>query len=94
MKKKLKVKIPDSALKDIPEDDRQGVVEEIKTLFDKKDPQTIGEPVEQLPAGAKHCPRCGEVLEKGPTFSIPDGEVVQIFDCVKCDKAFMGEPLN
>ena len=94
--KKRKLVIPDSALKDIPEDERGDAVQAIKEAFSGDvDPAELGTPVERLPQGARDCPECATPLEAGPTFPLPgEGEVVQIFDCPKCDKAFMGEPLN
>jgi hypothetical protein len=94
-KKPWKVEIPDSALKDVPEEDRDDLKAEIKKMFEDGDPAELGQPIERLPKGAKHCPECGTLLEPGPTFPVPpSGEVVQIFDCIKCDRGFMGEPLN
>jgi ribosomal protein S27AE len=95
MKKKFKVEIPDSALKDVPEDEREGVKDMIKDLFaNEVDPAEIGTPVEKLPEGAKFCPECGGALVAGPTFPLEDNTVVQIFDCTKCGASYMGEPLN
>ena len=96
MKKKMKVEIPNSALKDIPEDEREGVKQELEQMFDGMEhPEEVGQSVKQLPPGAKYCPECGTLLQPGPTFPIPpEGNVVQIFDCEKCDQGYMGEPLN
>ncbi len=93
-KKPWKIKIPDSALKDVPEDKREEFKKTVVDLFQNADPEEIGKPVKELPEGSQVCPICGSPLEAGPTFSLPDGEAVQIFDCVDCDQGFMGKPLN
>lgn len=89
----MKIKFMDGAFKDVPEEDREGLKEEITKLFEG-DPSEIGEPVLPLPDGAQGCPNCGGKLECGPTFPVPDGEVAQIFDCLECDSSFLGKPLN
>jgi hypothetical protein len=95
-KKKWTVEIPDSALKDVPEEERERVKAEVEKVFTDLDhPEEIGRPVQQLPSGARFCPECGTMLVPGPTFPVPPkNEVVQIFDCPKCDVGYSGEPLN
>jgi hypothetical protein len=93
-KKDWKVEIPDSALKDVPEEKREEVKAEIERLFSEGNPTELGKPVERLPKGAKYCPNCGKALYVGPTLTVPDEGVKQIFDCEGCDSSFLGEPLN
>jgi hypothetical protein len=93
-KKKWKIEIPDDALKDVPEEDREQLKKEITALFENREPGEIGEPIQELPEGSLNCPKCGADLEAGPTFSLPEGEVTQIFFCLECDDDFIGQPLN
>ena len=94
MSKKWKVEIPDSVLKDIPDDERDDLIKQIKEAFENcEDPTSFGEPVEALPKGVTVCPHCGTSLLQGPVSTALD-EPVQFFDCPNCLKSFTGEPLN
>lgn len=93
MSKPKKVIIPDDALKNIPEDERDKVKEMIMEEFSKEDLIENSKPVEQL-EGDPVCPGCGKALDaSGPTFDDGD-EIVQIYDCWDCDRVFMGKAPN
>lgn len=96
-KKKLKVEIHPGAMKDIPEEDRAGLLEELKRLFEGvEDPGKLGVRVEELPPGPRVCPMCGTPLTPRGVVHLdgPDGKTTQFFDCPKCDRPFSGEPVN
>jgi len=92
--KKTKVVITDKALKDIPEEDREAVVKDIREMFENTDPEDLpGKVVATLPKGQRTCPNCNGPLDLGPTLDLPD-RVVQIYECDPCDEGFEGEPVN
>lgn len=96
-KKIKKVEFADDALDNFPEEDREGLKEELKKMFLGENPEEIGQPLEKLPPGKTDCPKCGSTLLQGPVLKIPtnDGIVVeQVFDCEKCDRGFIGKSLN
>jgi hypothetical protein len=91
--KPKKVIIPDDALKNIAEEEREKVKEMIMEEFSKEDLIENSKPVESLENDLV-CPGCGKKLEaSGPTFKDGD-EVVQIYDCWDCDRVFMGKAPN
>lgn len=95
--KKLKIKFADGCLDDLPEEDKDKIVDTLKELFESGDPATMGEPLENLPLGKMECPHCGDNLIPGPVMKLPTNDGVipkQVFDCEKCDKGFIGEPVN
>ena len=86
-KKAKKVTIPDSALKNFSEDEREGLKEQLTEIFsgDMEDILAQSQPV--VPLTGDECSGCGSELVGGPTFH--DGnEVVQIYSCTKCDCVF------
>lgn len=96
-KKIKKVDFAEGALDNFPEEDREGLKEELKKIFLEGNPQDIGQPLEELPPGKTDCPKCGSALLQGPVLKIPtnDGTVAeQVFDCEKCDRGFIGQPIN
>lgn len=93
MKKKLKVVFAENALKNVPEEARVGLMEELKALFENGDPGELGKPVVELPEGPRVCPECGGALrEQG--VAVFEGEAVQFYDCPTCDLPFSGKPTN
>lgn len=97
MNKKWKVKFAEGALDNLPEEDREKIAKELKDMFATGDPSTMGAPLEELPPGKMECPHCDSALIPGPVMKIPtnDGAIpAQVFDCEKCDKGFIGDPIN
>lgn len=92
--KPKKIVIPDKALKNIPEEDREDIKKLIqeKLSVDTAELLESSQPVERLEEPI--CPGCGKILEaSGPTFD--DGEdIVQIYDCWDCDRVFMLKATN
>jgi hypothetical protein len=96
-KKVKKIKFADGALDKFPEEERESIAEEIKKKFLEGNLEEIGQPLEELPPGKTNCPKCGGALLQGPVLKMPtnDGIVVeQVFDCEKCDRAFIGQPIS
>jgi hypothetical protein len=94
--KPKKVIIPDDALKNIDEEERDKVKNMITEMFSKdmEELQAESKPVERLEGNELVCPGCGKKLDaSGPTFK-DDDEVVQIYDCWDCDRVFMGKAPN
>lgn len=96
MSKKKKIVFAEGSLDSFPEEEQSKIMEELKKLFEENDPETIGQPIEQISSPNK-CPYCGEPLVPGPVLKVPSGESVkveQIFDCEKCDRSFVSNPVN
>lgn len=96
-KKINNVEFADDAFDNFPEEDRESLKEDLKKMFLEGNPEEIGQPLETLPPGKTDCPKCGSALLQGPVLKIPtnDGTVAeQVFDCEKCDRGFIGQPLN
>lgn len=100
-KKKMKVVIPDSALKDIPPHERDEVRKLIMKMF--SDPEKAikeSRRIEQLPKHVKNCPNCLRPLEKSHISVIPlrdnpeKYETVQFLDCPHCDLCFCQSAMN
>ena len=91
MRKTMKIEVPPGVMDDVPEGEREGLMEQLRELFTNFDPENPpGEPVQELPPGATTCPACGSALTAGPTVPL-DGAVLLIYDCSSCDRVFSRE---
>ena len=91
MKKPMKIELAPGALDNIPEEQREALMDEIREAFKDFDPEEPpGKPVRGLEPGTTHCPLCGTEFGKGHLTKLPDGNVVFI-DCRGCDETFAYE---
>jgi hypothetical protein len=92
-KRKFKVRVQEGAFNHIPEEEREGVMAEFTKALESDEFLEKSQPVRELPPGQHQCLDCGGSLEAHGVVKL-EGEDVQFFSCLTCDKSFSGTPLN
>lgn len=91
----MKVTIPDHVLAQVPEEDREEFKKEVEETLKGAftDPDFKLKPIRHLGDEAV-CPDCKVGLVLVQTACLPDGHLVSLYDCPKCDEPFEGEAKN
>lgn len=90
-KKEMKVELAPGALDEVPEDEREEVMQEVADLFKNFDPSDPpGTRVLPIEPGTTDCPKCGSKLEDPFPVNMPGGKVL-FYDCEACDNVFAHE---
>jgi len=95
-----KIRNLEEMLLKFPEDQREDMRKQITEMFEGMDTsKPIGTPVESLPEGQKNCPHCNGPLvdvhgKESRGVPLPNGSVVNIVDCKKCDVSFTVPAIN
>ncbi len=93
-KKKMEVTFAPGAFKNISDEERAELEEEVRSLFENAEEGELpGELIEEIGAEVMACPVCGSGFELGPELDIPDGPSMQIYDCPGCEKSYLKRPV-
>lgn len=93
-KKDYTIEGVEEVLARLPEDQREGARKAITDMLADFDPDAPpGQPVIQIPLGQSTCPLCsGPIHADAKGIHVPTGDtvdVVDFFECPKCDRAFV-----